>query len=168
MSAKIDYAIIAECEAVISKYGIACETSAQFCSGDHRLSLHTCFGPAQAGKTVNEDAVLGVQCNDSTPIKWACALADGVGSSLLSEVGSRVATWVAIASLLECSKRTAPRKRADVAIAQALSAIPQAGRTTKTGCIGPETQALVSSCTRVPSHHQPANLFPDHAVFGVV
>ena len=131
MFANIDDEVIAECKAVVAKYGAACEGTADFCTDDQSVSLHTCFGPPQAGKTLNEDAVLGIQCNDTAPIRWACALADGVGSSMLSEVGSRVATWVAIASLLECSHRTAPREQANTAFAQTLAAIGTLGEKLK-------------------------------------
>ena len=131
MSTTLDNDIIVRCEEVVSKYGMAYENTAQFSTDNQDVSLHTCFGPFQAGKTVNEDAVLGVKCNGTTTLKWVCALADGVGSSLLSQVGSRVATWVAIASLLECCDRTSHRKRADIAIAQALAAITTLGETLK-------------------------------------
>ncbi len=131
MSAEIDADIIGKSKERVSQYGIVYENTAHFSTDSQRVSLHTCIGPPQPGKSINEDAVLGVKGNGTSAIEWVCAIADGVGSSLLSQIGSRVATWVAITSLFESSERTSPRKRADIAIAQTLAAIRTLGETLK-------------------------------------
>lgn len=111
----------------IAERGQALEHSGHFQTALHQVSFHTCIGTTQSGKTVNQDAVLAVVCDDRSPIKWACAIADGVSSSLLSEAGSRIATWVSLAALLQSQKWTSSQSRALAAIRSAQSAIADFG-----------------------------------------
>lgn len=108
---------------ILASRGQVFENSASFQTPQHQISIHTCFGPLQCGKTVNQDAALAVIFDDNSKIKWACALADGVSSSLLSEVGSRIATWTALATFIENRQWTSPQSRAMTAMHVAQSAI---------------------------------------------
>lgn len=110
---------------ILVSCGMVFENSASFRTSQQSVSIHTCLGPQQSGKSVNEDAALAACFEDGFPIKWACALADGVSSSLLSEVGSQVATWKALASLVEDRRWTTPKSRALRAVHAAQSAICQ-------------------------------------------
>jgi len=104
--------VIGASRSILKNYGEVFEHSADFVWGHHIVSAQTCLGPEQAGKTVNEDAILAIQCRDGSTIKWACAIADGVSTSVLSAVGSRVATWAALAGLCESTRRHSPKSQA--------------------------------------------------------
>ena len=109
----------------LSDKGLVFESTASFQTSGQAVSIHTCIGPLQSGKTVNQDAALAVRFDDSFHIKWACALADGVSTSLLSEVGSRVATWTALAALVASPKWIRSHSRALKAFEAAQAAISE-------------------------------------------
>lgn len=116
----------------LSDHGLVFESTGSFQTSGEAVSIHTCIGPLQSGKTVNQDAALAVRFDDSFHIKWACALADGVSTSLLSEVGSRVATWTALAALVASPKWIRSHSRALKAFEATQAAISELGTKLKT------------------------------------
>lgn len=115
----------------IAQFGSVFETSGSFSTDQHSVSFHTSVGPPQVGKTVNEDAILGFLGIDNAPIRWACAIADGVGSSTFPEVGSRSATWAALACLVENQKHRSARRQGLDAVHFAHASILQLAATLK-------------------------------------
>lgn len=115
--------VIGMAQGILENFGDVHEDSADFTCGNQVISARTCFGPEQAGKTINEDALLAIRCHDGSRITWACAIADGVGTSLLSSVGSRVSTWTALAGLFESANRRSPESQALDAMRSAKDAI---------------------------------------------
>ncbi|QDV85405.1 protein phosphatase 2C domain-containing protein [Planctomycetes bacterium TBK1r] len=128
---ELEFEIIDASRRTIAQFGSVFETSGSFSTDQHSISFHTSIGPPQVGKTVNEDAILGFRSEDNSSIHWACAVADGVGSSTYPEVGSRSATWAALAYLVEHQKHRSARTQGIDAIHFAQAAILKLAATLK-------------------------------------
>ena len=81
--------------------------SGLFDAGCLRGSMHTDLGPEQQDKDMNQDYALAWSPRDeSTPIRFALALADGLTSSFRAEWASALACWTALATLMKASCRS--------------------------------------------------------------
>ena len=115
----LESSVMERLRCALERFGEVFENTAEFSLDNHVVSVQTCFGPEQTGKSINQDAGLAIHCRNGSPIKWACAIADGVGTSPFSEVGSRAATWAALVGLCESTQRQRPKSQALDAVCRA-------------------------------------------------